>query len=538
MWGGYARPGDPAAVHDCYYQRAVNDPGVAQLWAYTDGLSYAPGETVKVHVSTTAPSFDIHLTRDGARPRQVWTRRSCAGAFHRTPEDCSVAGCGWPVMLEIPVDPDWPSGVYLLSLTAEVPGGGALSYDHLFIIRPGGGARDERLLLVAATGTWTAYNDWGGSNHYEGITGPGGDRFSPVLSLDRPFAKGFVSLPADAPRIPLKEPPALGAPLRYPHMEWAYANGYSKKYASAGWAQYERPFLCWLEEQGFSVDVVSGQDLHFRPEILDRYACILFVGHDEYWSWEMRDAVERYTERGGNVARFAGNFLWQIRYEDRGRIQVCYKYRAAGEDPFRTSDRRHLTTTCWDAPVTGRPGAETFGLSGTRGIYAGWGGCAPRGPGGFTVYRPDHWVFEGADLYYGDVLGASSRLFGYEVDGVDLVVRDGLPYATGVDGAPDSLEIVAMGLSTVFEADHGNGGTPFIGAEDAAFLANELHGDASPQMLDRYKRGCGMIATFTRGAGCVFNAGSCEWVAGLIDRDPQVERVTRNVLARFLKKLA
>jgi hypothetical protein len=32
----------------------------------------------------------------------------------------------------------------------------------------------------------------------------------------------------------------------------------------------------------------------------------------------------------------------------------------------------------------------------------------------------------------------------------------------------------------------------------------------------------------------VFHAGSCEWVAALLRRDPMVERVTENVLARYL----
>ena len=55
-----------------------------------------------------------------------------------------------------------------------------------------------------------------------------------------------------------------------------------------------------------------------------------------------------------------------------------------------------------------------------------------------------------------------------------------------------------------------------------------------PSIVERYKRGSGMIALFERGEGCVLTVGSCEWVAGLIDRDPQVEQVTRNILNRFL----
>jgi hypothetical protein len=45
--------------------------------------------------------------------------------------------------------------------------------------------------------------------------------------------------------------------------------------------------------------------------------------------------------------------------------------------------------------------------------------------------------------------------------------------------------------------------------------------------------GAGMVATFKRGQGEVFNAGSTEWVSGLIHRDPFTERITHNVLRRF-----
>ena len=43
-----------------------------------------------------------------------------------------------------------------------------------------------------------------------------------------------------------------------------------------------------------------------------------------------------------------------------------------------------------------------------------------------------------------------------------------------------------------------------------------------------------MIVHFPKGRGEVFHAGTTEWVAGLLRRDPAVERVTRNVLDRFL----
>ena len=534
LWGGYARVGTPNSVHDCYFQRASNDPHVPQLWAYTGALSFAPSDHMPLHVNTTAETYDVEIYRDGMNRQVVFRQQGLKGSFHTTPGDCSVTGCDWPVSLEIPLSPDWPSGGYIVEFGATASDGTALSYNHVFFLRPDTGDNTGRLLLVAATGTWTAYNDWGGSNHYEGTTGPEADQFSPVLSHLRPFAPGFVTLPEGAPRIPLRERPVMGAEVTYPHMDWAYANGFSKKYASSGWASYERPYVQWLERVGYMVDIIAQHDLQMHPEILRGYDCVTFIGHDEYWSWEMRDAIDAYVDQGGNIARFAGNFLWQTRIGDEGTTQVCYKYRARAEDPACGTSQSSRTTNAWDAPEIGRPGAQTFGLSGSMGIYAGWGGCAPRGAGGFTIYRPDHWVFAGSDVYYGDVLGAPSRVFGYEVDGVDYTIRNGLPYATGSDGAPENLIILGMGLATVIEADHGNENTLFIGSDDVAFIASTLYGEVTPETIDSCSRGAGMIALFERGQGCVFTAGTCEWVAGLIDCDPQVERVTRNVLNRFL----
>jgi hypothetical protein len=524
----------PSAILENFYETASADPSHPGIWCYADRLSYAPGDTILVHSSTPHALYDLHLYRDGAAKTDVFTANGLAGHYYEAPADCSVSGCGWPVAIEIPVEENWPSGGYILHIRAG--DGPAACAEHHFpiIIRARAPSAADAILLIACTSTWVAYNDWGGSNFYEGITGDTGNQASPVVSTQRPFSRGFAWLPEGAPRIPLREPPRKGAAIRYPHMEWAYANGFSKKYASAGWASYERHFVHWADAQGLTVDVTTQHDLHAHPEVLDSYACVAVVGHDEYWSWEMRDAVDAYIDRGGNVARFAGNFLWQIRIENEGQTQVCYKANAAAQDPLpETRDRRRLTSM-WEDIAVKRPGALTFGLNGTAGMYAGWGGCVPRGSGGFTVYRPEHWVFAGTDLYYGDQLGAGARIFGYEVDGCDYEIRNGLPFATGRDGAPANLQILALGLATNLEADHGNAGSVlFIGDADVREIAFRVEGARDEAALDRHRRGAGMIAFFKRGLGQVFNAATCEWVAGLIARDPFVETITLNVLRAF-----
>jgi hypothetical protein len=521
------------AVHGHYYEYAGMDGARGEIWAYTPRFSYRVGETVELHVSSTASSFRLDVVRDGAAETLMLTLEGKGARWQETPDQCSVEGCGWQPTLSFVIGKDWPSGGYRLTLTAEGRDGGRLHYDHIIIVRPEPGKGRGRILHVAATGTWTAYNTWGGSNHYQGITGPNRDQFATTVSIERPWGRGFVILPPDAPRVPLEIalPPAAGP--RYPHMEWAYATGHSKKYTSSGWASYDGPFFRWAERNGYAVDLCSQHELHFEPELIRGYDCAVFIGHDEYWTWEMRDAVDAYLDGGGRAARFAANFMWQTRLEDEGRRQVCYKYKARAEDPAYQRDVSRATNS-WEAPEVGRPGALTFGLNATSGVYVGWGNCAGRGMRGFPVYRPEHWAFAGTGLSYGDMLGADSHVFGYEVDGLDYVIRNGLPEPTRSDGAPEGVQILALGLATLVEEGQGLPPGGFLVDDDAKFTASTLYHDDGPEAVEKVKRGSGMIVNFSRSRGEVFHAGSCEWVAGLIRRDPMVELVTRNVLDRYV----
>jgi hypothetical protein len=524
------------AVRSTYYEYPGMDGERGEIWCYTDRFSYPPGDEATLFVSSTAPHFTMEIARDGGTETPVLSRSAITSFWQETPDQCSVEGCGWKATASIRIGSDWPSGAYRVTLTAEGRDGHPIRCHHIFIVRPLPGKHKGRILQVAATGTWTAYNTWGGSNHYEGITGPNRNQFAHTVSTQRPWCRGFVVLPQGAPRIPLEiSMPPLTVP-RYPHMEWAYATGHSKKYASSGWASYDSHFFRWAEHQGFAVDLASQHELHFEPELIQDYDCAVFVGHDEYWTWEMRDAVDAFIDNGGRAARFAGNFMWQTRLEDEGRRQVCYKYRAREADPAYQGSDVTRATNSWDAPEIGRAGCKTFGLNSTNGVYAGWGGCAPRGTRGFPIYRPDHWAFENTGLYYGDLLGSDSHIYGYEVDGLPYEIRYGLPYPTPDSGAPDGLQILALGMAS--QVEEGGGVAledQFFGDEDGRFIAETLYGDASDENLEKVKRSNGMIVNFKRGKGEVFHAGTCEWVAGLLREDAMVEKVTANVLQRFLK---
>jgi hypothetical protein len=189
-------------------------------------------------------------------------------------------------------------------------------------------------------------------------------------------------------------------------------------------------------------------------------------------------------------------------------------------------------------PVVIEVNPRLGGGTGPRVVQLAYGidlGCAPRGARGFPIYRPEHWAFADTGLFYGDVLGAESHIFGYEVDGLDYTMRDGLPYPTSTSNAPEGLEILSVGMAAQAEWSADIAPEAFaMGESEVQEAAEMLFGEASSANIEKLKRGNGMMVNFKRGKGEVFHAGSCEWVAGLLRNDAMVEQVTRNVLTRYL----
>src|SRR6185437_17167792 len=58
-------------THALFYECPLEDPDYLEVWCYTDRLSYCPGEEVHLHASSTAETFSVTITRDGARPATV-----------------------------------------------------------------------------------------------------------------------------------------------------------------------------------------------------------------------------------------------------------------------------------------------------------------------------------------------------------------------------------------------------------------------------------------------------------------------------------
>lgn len=509
------------------------------IWGYSDRLSARPGESVTFFMSATGGRCDIEIARLGATRQVVWQKDGVAVGRHEAPEAAHVTGCGWPEAFRLTVPEDWAPGYY----DVKFSGADGASGHHMLCVKA---ARPQaKAVIVLATNTYNAYNSWGGANTYVWIGGPAPapipkDKAKHVvaarLSTARPFSRGIMQPASPAHRLVnpqrrgFQEKPDVGEvanEVKAGGEGWDCPAGFTDK--------WEHAFVAWAEENGVALDYLTDYDLEAEPQALKGYKAALFVGHSEYWSWGQRAEVERFVDAGGRAIILSGNTCyWQCRWEDGGKTYVAHKARAEDEDPFATiPEKRHLTSGLWSSPWIGKPEAQLTGLSFLFGGYHRFGLCVARGIGGYTVANEDHWALEGADLFWGDVFGDDCRLIGYENDGCALTVgEDGLPKPVPRLGVPANLEIIATAPVTLGEPE-----SEFAGAvppEAWGPLTRAFAGHDSAANRARMMRGHAVLATFKRGKGEVFNSGTTEWAYGLKARNPFVEKITKNVLDRFL----
>ena len=478
--------------------------------------SVAPGETFGLHLSSELGPVDIEIARIGAQREVVWEQRGVEVGNHPYPDSVTNQGCAWPVAITVHAG-QWTSGYYEIALAQS---GGPSASAAFVVVRAAPGKRG-RMLLALSTNTWNAYNDvHNGRNLYTGAV---------EVSFARPAAPGY-----------LRKPDGLGRrvtavhtpdPDRAAHQGYKSVNRLSDWCGSAGWPNWEHPFVVWAERNGYELDYAINADLE-DPRLLADYRLLLSVGHDEYWSMPMRDTVESFIGGGGNVAFFSGNTsFWQVRIEDDGKKMVGYKGRFA-RDPLYGTDREHEVTTMWSDPILERPENSMTGVTFTRGGYHRIGLKAKQGAGGYTVHRPDHWIFAGTGLEYGDVLGAASTVVGYECDGCDFSYRDGLPYPTGSDGTPGNFTILGTAPAAPFDRRTSVRPVPDHVLSELEYVAWRLFGSSDEEACERLAYGHAVLGTYEQG-GTVVTSGSTDWAHGLDGASPAVEQVTRNVIDRL-----
>ncbi len=440
---------------------------------YAKQVSYAPGEELTLHVSTSASEFAVEISRIGAERSTVWSKKDVSGQEYPVPEDASSHGCRWPVAVRLPIPADQQSGYYEVRFRVRDNGGKFVQRNTrtaesscFFVVRPAEPGKNTKILLQLSSNTYNAYNNWGGFSLY-GFHGRGGNQGHRV-SFERPPASQF--------------------------------------------GNWEQPFVEWAERNGYVLDYAANSDLEFHPEILKNYKLVLSVGHDEYWSAPMRDHLEKFIGDGGNVAFFSGNSVcWQVRSEDGGQALTSWKQNYHSDPVYAARDGYAFLSSLWSHHLIGRPENQLTGVGFLWGGYHKSHGQFMEGSGAYTVHRPEHWLFEKTGLKRGDEFGGKDTIVGYECDGCEMTWKDGMPFPTFKDGTPETFEI--------------------LGSAPAKWHPDDC------EWYDQWENGRvgnAVLGSYTRG-GTVVTCGSTDWAHGLRGKDPVVEQITRNVLDRLGK---
>jgi hypothetical protein len=271
----------------------------------------------------------------------------------------------WRSSLTVPTDRTWPEGDYLFKLAAST---GLQQYIPLTL-------RNDRstaaYVLNNSVTTWQAYNLWGGYSLYEGLHGRLSDfeHRSRVVSFDRPYQ---------------------------------YGSG------AADFLGLEFPMLSLAESLGLDVTYLTDVDIHEHPSLLQQHRAVFSLGHDEYFSAAMRQAMIDARDHGVNLAFLGANAIYRhIRFasSEKGpdRHEVCYK--SASEDPLSGKDNADVTVD-WRDPPTAKPESTIIGD-----LYQ----CNPV-KADLVVVDAGNWLFAGTGLRNGDRLAG---VVGEEYDRYD-----------------------------------------------------------------------------------------------------------------------
>ncbi|QBD81595.1 hypothetical protein EPA93_38745 [Ktedonosporobacter rubrisoli] len=314
-----------------------------EIQAYVSARSVAPGQNITFYVSTqqAGTRYTLFVYRlgwyMGKGARQMMAAHGVGEAQGYFDEansklvDCTtcyvdhntgLVEARWKPSYSLTIPNDWTSGVYLVKLVDANNKQTYTSFDVL-------GNTNSTYVVVTADTTYAAYNDWGGYSLYD-YNSPHG-RASHVSFL-RPS---------------------------------------TQQDGSDQVLVFEADAIHWLEQQGYNLSYISSVDLHTHPEALLKHKAYISLGHDEYWTKEMRDGVDSARDHGVGLAFLeADASYWQMRFEPSTSGQpdetlVCYKVQSdnhdLARDPLYGKDNSRVTGM-WRDPVVNRPENELIGI--------------------------------------------------------------------------------------------------------------------------------------------------------------------------------
>ncbi|MGW2498057.1 N,N-dimethylformamidase beta subunit family domain-containing protein [Streptomyces pseudogriseolus] len=422
---------------------AASDDGRGRIEGFASASAVAAGDSIGFHVTVDPPRpFRVTVHRighyDGRGAAEIVTSPRLDGTAQLPPLTAgrTVSCHHWWLSWRLPVPSYWSAGAYVAVLATE---DGRHQAHVPFTVRDD---RASDLLLVLPDLTWQAYNPYPAADGRAGASlAPADDEHEaadPVttVTFDRPYAGDGL-------------PPQAGH--AYDVIRWAERYGYDLGYATAG-------------------------DLHAGRVAPARHRGLVFPGRDEYWTDEMRTAVEDARERGTSLVFLAARTLYR-------RIEPAPA--PSGSDRLLTCGRRR-----------GRPGPALWRENDRAeqqllGIQ--YAGPVPR-PRPLIVRNAGHWLWEATGAHEGDAL-------------------DGL---------------VAGGADRYYPR------TPLPAHDERILLAHSPYGDR--QGARRHQE----TSLYRAPSGAwVFASGTLAWSPAL-DRpghaDPRIQRATANLFDRICKR--
>lgn len=424
-----ARPGHGGWV--------LTDPADHEVEGYASSTSIQRGEPLRFYINSIDPTVTVAIYRmgwyGGTGARLVQGGITLPGVAQPMPTPDPVTGlieCDWQLSYILTTrtdDPrEWLSGIYLAKLTGKPSG--KQSY-IIFVVREDD--RPSDFLFQSSVTTFQAYNNWGGKSTYPSNSHE--ERWARKVSFNRPYARS--------------QHPHGGSGTGAGEFLTALSIHPTRSLSTAGW---EYNMVRWLEREGYDVTYSTDLDTHGRADFWKGHRAWLSVGHDEYWSQEMRRHVEQARDHGIGLGFFSANTCyWQIRFEasrvtgEPNRTMVAYKEAALREDPLALDgdpSNDHLITVQWrDRPVN-RPEQDLIGV-----MYE-----AVPVDGDIVVTVPSHPLFAGVELSDDHRLPG---LLGYEID---RAFPNGPSNVTILAHSPYSRDgQVVHGDMTLYEAPSG-----------------------------------------------------------------------------------
>jgi len=359
----------------------ISDDVNGQVKGFASATSVNRGESITFYVTVNpVQKYAIDFYRlgwyEGKGARLMDSISSLPG---KSQKQCTPTGktglitCEWSPGYTLTIPDNWTSGVYLALLTNSekfrnyVP----------FVVRDD--HRKADLLYQQSVMTLQAYNNY-----------PNDGRTGKSLYDHNSFGANTIPEHKRAVEVSFDRP---------------YHDSGAENLLDPDWS-WEYYFIRWLERSGYDVSYSTNIDTHANGARLLNYKAFLSVGHDEYWSREMYDAVERAREAGVNLAFFGANAAyWQIRLAPSrdgrpNRVMVCFK-----NEKLDQESKPESKTIKWRD--IGRPEQRLLGIQ----YVATWDD--PSGNSDFIVVNSDHWIYQDTGLADGDKI---KGIIGYEVD--------------------------------------------------------------------------------------------------------------------------